>query len=98
MPIKYPGWGDWIRPAHIHFHVSKSSFHDVATQMFFPGDPLHKQDKVLQQLPPDKQYLVMSTQENSLATRENSLATREKNILVGVKQWKFDVVLRPSPT
>ena len=59
--------------------------------MFFPGAPLHKQDKVLQELPPDQQYLVM-------ANKENSLANKEKNILVGAKQWKFDIVLRPSPT
>lgn len=88
MPLAYPVWGDWVRPPHIHFHVSKSSFHDLTTQMFFPGDPLHQQDKMLQGLPPHKQNLVIATPDNSLD---------KKNIRASAKQWKFDIVLRPDP-
>lgn len=98
MPISYPGWGDWVRPPHVHFHVSKPSFHGVETQMFFPGEPLNLQDKVLQQLPPDKQSEALATLENYPPNLKSSLVNKNKNILAGAKQWKYDMVLRPSPT
>ncbi len=98
MPSSYPAWGGWVRPSHIHFHVSKLGFHDLITQMFFAGDPLHQQDRVIQEVPPRLQYLVIANQENSLTNQEKSLANQKKNILEGAKQWKFDITLRRSPT
>jgi protocatechuate 3,4-dioxygenase, beta subunit len=97
MPSSYPAWGGWVRPSHVHFHVSKSGFHDLITQMFFADDPLHEQDRVLQEVIPHLQYAVIANQKNSQNNQENALVNREKNLLMGAKHWKFDIVLRRSP-
>jgi|JFJP01.1.fsa_nt_gi Protocatechuate 3,4-dioxygenase beta subunit len=97
MPISYPGWGDWVRPPHVHFRVSHSRFYHIETQMFFPGDPLNVQDKILQQLPPTRQSEALATLENYPPNLKSSLVNKNKNILAGAKQWKYDIVLRHSP-
>ena len=53
-PGAYP-WGNhenaW-RPAHIHFSVLGPSFMNrLVTQMYFPGDPLHELDPILNSIP-----------------------------------------------
>lgn len=56
-PGAYP-WGNhenaW-RPAHIHFSVLGPSFLSrLVTQMYFPGDPLHELDPILNSIPTDE--------------------------------------------
>lgn len=56
-PGAYP-WGNhenaW-RPAHIHFSVFGSSFISrLVTQMYFPGDPLHDLDPILNSVPSEE--------------------------------------------
>jgi len=53
-PGAYP-WGNhdnaW-RPAHIHFSVFGRAFTQrLVTQMYFPDDPLHDSDPILQSIP-----------------------------------------------
>jgi protocatechuate 3,4-dioxygenase beta subunit len=46
-PGAYPS-GDYLRSPHIHFDVS-GKYDRLITQMYFPGDPLLKQDRRLAQ-------------------------------------------------
>ena len=46
-PGAYPA-GDYMRAAHIHFDVA-GKYDRLVTQMYFPGDPLLKQDQTLTQ-------------------------------------------------
>ena len=50
-PGKYPAAPGWERPPHIHFKVSKRGYRELVTQMYFAGDPLNDEDRVLQGLP-----------------------------------------------
>ena len=36
----------WMRPPHIHFKVSRRSFHELTTQMYFAGEPLNEPDHI----------------------------------------------------
>jgi protocatechuate 3,4-dioxygenase beta subunit len=43
------------RPAHLHFSVFGTAFISrLVTQMYFPGDPLHKLDPIMQSMPDKK--------------------------------------------
>lgn len=42
--------GDWQRAPHIHFDIA-GRFDRKVTQMYFPADPLHAQDRVFQAIP-----------------------------------------------
>jgi protocatechuate 3,4-dioxygenase beta subunit len=47
-----PDTGHWWRPPHIHFSVwGKLWLSRLVTQMFFPGEPLNDQDRILQAVP-----------------------------------------------
>ena len=48
MPGAYPASATWTRPPHIHFKVSKLGYAELTTQMYFPGHPLNKLDRLLQ--------------------------------------------------
>jgi protocatechuate 3,4-dioxygenase beta subunit len=46
-PGAYPtGAGTWVRPPHIHFAVAGPG-QRLVTQMYFPGEPLNKVDRLL---------------------------------------------------
>ena len=48
----HAGTGRWWRPPHIHFSVwGKLWLSRLVTQMFFPGEPLNDQDRILQAVP-----------------------------------------------
>jgi protocatechuate 3,4-dioxygenase beta subunit len=47
-----PNSGHWWRPPHIHFSVFGPSWMArLVTQMFFPGDPLNPEDRILDSIP-----------------------------------------------
>jgi protocatechuate 3,4-dioxygenase beta subunit len=47
-----PDSGGWWRPPHIHFSVfGKIWLSRMVTQMYFPGDPLNAQDRILNAVP-----------------------------------------------
>lgn len=50
IPGAYPADTDWIRPPHIHFKVAKLGYVELITQMYFSGQTLNTQDKILQNL------------------------------------------------
>lgn len=59
VPGAYPADTDWIRPPHIHFRVLKRGYHELITQMYFSGEGLNKDDKILQSLPKVEQEKVI---------------------------------------
>ena len=50
-PGAYPVAGDWSRPPHIHFKVSRRGFKEVTTQMYFQDEPLNDLDRILNAVP-----------------------------------------------
>jgi len=61
-PGAYPASKNWSRPPHIHFKVTKKGYHELTTQMYFPGEPLNEKDGILQKLEPEERELVVSKQ------------------------------------
>lgn len=59
IPGAYPAGGDWIRPPHIHFKVSKLGYLELITQMYFAGQVYNQTDKILQQLSESQQKNVI---------------------------------------
>lgn len=55
IPGAYPADVGWVRPPHIHFRVLKRGYHELITQMYFAGEALNQQDRILQSLTPTDQ-------------------------------------------
>lgn len=72
------------RPAHIHFSLFGSSFLSrLVTQMYFPNDPLHPHDPILQSIPSERaRERLISKFDLSLTEPEWALG------------YHFDIVLR----
>ena len=51
VPGAYPADVGWTRPPHIHFRVTRLGYHEMITQLYFEGDPLNDQDKILLAIP-----------------------------------------------
>ena len=47
LPGAYPASGNWMRPPHIHFKVSKRGYLELLTQMYFEGQELNRSDLLL---------------------------------------------------
>ena len=53
-PGAYPATPDWMRPPHVHFEVTGKS-NRLATQMYFPEEPLNEKDLLLRGLRSNKE-------------------------------------------
>ena len=75
------------RPAHIHFSVFGRAFSSrLVTQMYFPGDPLHDQDPILQSVrDPHARKRLVADFELELTQPDWALG------------YRFDIVLRQTP-
>jgi protocatechuate 3,4-dioxygenase beta subunit len=63
-PAAYHVEGDWSRPPHIHFKVSRRGYHELTTQMYFAGESLNESDRLLRSVPEkDRALLVVDFQE-----------------------------------
>ena len=87
-----PGAYPWLnhdnawRPAHIHFSVFGTAFISrLVTQMYFPGDPLHALDPIMQSIPDEK-------------GRERLIAAYDHSVTepVWALGYRFDIVLNGS--
>lgn len=57
-PGAYPtGVEDWTRPPHIHFYVT-GRHEALVTQMYFPGEALNAQDRLLRSAAPNQATLI----------------------------------------
>lgn len=59
-PGAYTAMGEWVRPPHIHYKVSRRGYHELTTQMYWDGDPLNDKDELFKSVPEEqrKQLLV----------------------------------------
>jgi protocatechuate 3,4-dioxygenase beta subunit len=87
-PGAYP-WSNhynaW-RPAHIHFSIFGTAFISrLVTQMYFPGDPLHKLDPIMNSIPDE-------------AGRQRLVATYDHDVTepMWALGYRFDIVLNGS--
>jgi len=74
------------RPAHLHFSVFGTAFISrLVTQMYFPGDPLHKLDPIMQSIPDEK-------------GRERLIAEYDHDVTepIWALGYRFDIVLGGS--
>jgi protocatechuate 3,4-dioxygenase beta subunit len=46
-PGAYQVDGNWRRPPHIHYKVSRRGYHELTTQMYFAGESLNETDQLL---------------------------------------------------
>jgi len=56
LPGLYPG-----RTRHLHFKVIAPGFRDLATQMYFAGEPDNARDGLLRRVPEDQRVLVITS-------------------------------------
>ncbi len=61
MPGAYPASKTWTRPPHIHFKISKRSYMELITQMYFPGHRLNETDHLLKRKRVEEQKLMMAS-------------------------------------
>lgn len=50
VPGAYPASRSWSRPPHVHFKVSHVGHRELTTQMYFAGEPLNAEDRILNAL------------------------------------------------
>lgn len=70
--------GSW-RSRHIHFKVSREGFKALTTQMYFRGDPLIEQDRLIAKAPAELRHLL--------------IADSVIDSVSGLPLYQFDVVL-----
>ena len=78
----YNAW----RPAHIHFSIFGTAFISrLVTQMYFPGDPLHKLDPIMNSIPDE-------------AARQRLVAVYDHDVTepMWALGYRFDIVLNGS--
>ena len=79
-----PQSGNWWRPPHIHFSLFGTSWMSrLVTQMYFPGEPLNRHDRILNAIPDAaaRDRLVCAVADNTL----------DPSPALG---FSFDIVLR----
>jgi protocatechuate 3,4-dioxygenase beta subunit len=63
-PGAYKVDGNWRRPPHIHYKVSRRGYHELTTQMYFAGESLNETDRLLRSVAEeDRDLLVVDFQE-----------------------------------
>lgn len=76
-PGAYQVDGDWRRPPHIHYKVSRRGYHELTTQMYFAGENLNETDRLLQ----------------SVAEEDRDLLVVDFKEIDGTPQGEFPIVL-----
>ena len=54
-PGSYPVNWFWTRPPHIHFKIRSRNHLELTTQMYFAGEPLNENDRLLRDHPKEEQ-------------------------------------------
>lgn len=60
-PGAYPATRSWTRPPHIHFKFSSTGHKPLITQMYFPDEPLNRNDLLLQDKTKQQQSAMTAT-------------------------------------
>lgn len=82
------------RPAHIHFSVFGQAFISrLVTQMYFPGDPLHKLDPIMNGIPDQKgRERLISSYAHDITTPVWALGYRFNIVLNGSQMTPFETM------
>ena len=78
---------DWQRPPHIHFKVSKRGYAELITQMYFAGQPLNQQDRLLQHHSVEEQSAMIAT---PLASFDHQIDVKESDPTV----YHYQIILK----
>jgi protocatechuate 3,4-dioxygenase, beta subunit len=79
------------RPAHIHFSLfGPNAQSRLITQMYFPDDPLHELDPILQAVPRSAQSLLIADYDQDVTTPEWALGYRFNIVLNGENATPFE--------
>ena len=76
-PGAYKVDGNWRRPPHIHYKVSRRGYHELTTQMYFAGESLNESDRLLR----------------SVAVEDRDLLVVDFKEIDGTPQGEFPIVL-----
>ncbi len=79
MPGAYPATSAWWRPPHIHYRLSLADAEQLTTQLYFAGQELNADDRILAAVPDDERQRVVVDFSDSRAD--------------GVARGRFDLVL-----
>ncbi len=60
LPGAYPAAPGWDRPPHIHFKIAKIGYTELITQLYFKGQKLNGQDRILRAIPKAQRESVIS--------------------------------------
>jgi protocatechuate 3,4-dioxygenase, beta subunit len=60
VPGAYPAAPGWDRPPHIHFKIAKIGYQELTTQLYFKGQKLNGQDRILRAIPATERERVIS--------------------------------------
>lgn len=82
IPGAYPVSRDWSRPPHIHFKVNMTGYRELTTQMYFSGQPLNDDDRILNGL--------SETQRRQVIVPLREMANGSADSL---QQGQFDIVI-----
>jgi len=63
-PAAYTAMGEWVRPPHIHYKVSRRGYRELTTQMYFAGEALNEKDLLLQEVPEELRSRLIVAFEN----------------------------------
>ena len=58
-PGAYTAMGEWVRPPHIHYKVSRRGYRELTTQMYWDGEPLNDKDLLLLEVPEEKRSALL---------------------------------------
>lgn len=83
-PGPYPATETWTRAPHIHFKVARRGFHELTTQMYFEGEALNADDRLLLELSTEERAEVVIPAEEPDEEGEGAGA-----------RYTFDISLRP---
>jgi protocatechuate 3,4-dioxygenase beta subunit len=80
------------RPAHIHFSLfGPSTRSRLVTQMYFPDDPLHALDPIMNSVPtPEAREALISAYDHNVTQPEWALGYRWDIVLAGSQATPFE--------
>jgi protocatechuate 3,4-dioxygenase, beta subunit len=86
IPGAYPAASGWTRPPHIHFRVAKLGYQELITQMYFAGEKLNAEDRILRSLSPADRAKV-------------TVEFKGQNEFSGetIRVGRFDITMMPVP-
>jgi protocatechuate 3,4-dioxygenase beta subunit len=82
VPGAYPVNGNWWRPPHIHFKVSKRGYHELTTQMYFAGHPLNTKDHLLLEIPESERHKLIVSFSKGTSDQESEAYYGQFDLIV----------------